>query len=63
MVGLLREGWGKTHLTTKQKNIFIKGNNGRKKYEPVRSRVGGGYPDLSGPTTKKHFFMSIVRLT
>ena len=45
---------GKTPLTTKQKTtFFIKGENLRKKYEPLRSRVGGGYPVLSGSTTKK----------
>ena len=30
----------------------------RKFFEPIRSGRGGGYPDLSGSTTKKTFFMS-----
>ena len=65
-VGKTETYLGKTHtkmgggnpLTTKQKTL--KGQILRTKYEPLWTRRGGGgYPDLSGPTTKKSVSMFI----
>ena len=34
-----------------------------KKYEPPRSKRGGGYRDLSGSTTKKQTFLGVSSLS
>ena len=54
------EGGGRNPLTTKQKNnFFIKGINW-KKYEPLRSRGGGGTQTLVVQPLKQHFFFMFV---
>ena len=58
----LRGGVGgvKTPLTIKQNNTFFPLRKKRtKKYEPINHR-GGGYPDLSGSTTKNTYFYVCV---
>ena len=60
MVGPL--GGGGNPINTKQKTtFFIKGKYLQKKYEPLRSRGGGGYPDLSGSNNnkKKYIFVCL----
>ena len=54
VVGPLRGGGGKLPEPLRKKHTFILSLKKRSKpNEPIRPEGDGGYPDLSGPTTKK----------
>ena len=54
---LIGGGGGKAPEPLRKKSLFsIIKKKWPKPHEPLRSRGGGGYPDLNGPTTKKATF-------